>query len=383
MVEIGYKSFTGCTALKGVFIPASMVEMDIWDIFCDWWAFEGCNSLARIDVHPDNPVFASEDGVLLNKEKTEIIKCPNGRQGGYLIPDSVIDIGRHPFSYIDGLTSLSVSQNHPKYSSIDGVLFNKDQTALERCPQGRQGDYVIPESVVAMHTPFEGCTALTSIFIPASVVEIGFVNEITLAFNPEEARRKEEYVFCSCGGLTAITVDQNNPLYASIDGVLFNKDKTELIVYPKGRQGGYVIPKSVVKIRGRAFRWCTGLTSVTIPESVTEIGEEAFYGCIGLVSIAIPDSVTKMGTSIFWDCTALTSITLPNTITEIAHCLFKGCTGLASIFIPASVKEIRTRSHVANVDDLLDFYKCPAFITVHRDNPIYTSKDGKMMFKKN
>jgi hypothetical protein len=82
-----------------------------------------------------------------------------------------------------------------------------------------------------------------------------------------------------CSGLTDYIVHPDNPVFASLDGVLFNKDKTVLILCPEARQGDYVVPASVTKIEERAFYVCAGLTSVTVPASVVEIGEEAFCGC--------------------------------------------------------------------------------------------------------
>ena len=275
VVEIGYRAFSGCIGLTAVVIPASVTEIDTADIFFDFWTFAACDNLVSISVHPDNPVYASEDGVLLNKEKTAIIKCPNGRQGDYVIPDSVTDLGRIPFSYCTRLTSLMVSENHPEYSSEAGILFNKDKTELVCCPEGRQGDCVVPDSVVRfdLHA-FSGCTGLTSIFIPASVVDFGTaaMDELRHPY----AITKEERAFWYCTGLTSITVAQDHPLYASENGVMFNKDKTELILYPKGRQGDYVIPDSVVKVRKCAFRNCVGLTSLIISALEVEIDENAF-----------------------------------------------------------------------------------------------------------
>jgi len=140
IVEIAGYAFRGCIGLISIAFPASLVTMDTWDIFYDWWPFRECDGLTRIDVHPDNPVYTSDDGVLLNKEKTKIIKCPNGRQDEYIIPDTVTDIGRFTFSFCKELTAIAVSENHPQYSSIDGVLFSKDKTFLYCCPKGRQGD---------------------------------------------------------------------------------------------------------------------------------------------------------------------------------------------------------------------------------------------------
>ena len=194
--------------------------------------------------------------------------------------------------------------------------------------------------------------------------------------------------------IASITVRPNNHFFASEDGILFNKSKTELVLCPSGRKGDYIIPNSVLKIGTGAFWGCADLTSVTIPNSVTEIEFHAFEHCSGLTSITIPDTVMEISIGAFTGCSGLTNITIPDSVTEIrghafGHCkglatitipnsvkkieffAFFGCTALASVFIPASLVEIGKQA----------FDKCPAFFAVHPDNPAYKSENGKLIKK--
>ena len=149
---------------------------------------------------------------------------------------------------------------------------------------------------------FSSCNSLTSITIPDSVTSI------------------RDSAFYSCDLLTSITVGNGNLNYSSENGVLFNKDKTELIQYPAGKTDtAYTIPSSVTRIGDYAFSSCNSLTSITIPDSVTSIGDSAFYSCDSLTSIVIPDSVTSMGDSAFSDCDALTSVIIPKSVTTIGY----------------------------------------------------------------
>ncbi|MDR2476291.1 MAG: leucine-rich repeat domain-containing protein, partial [Treponema sp.] len=107
---------------------------------------------------------------------------------------------------------------------------------------------------------FDKLTTLTSLTIPASVALIA------------ESVDKAEDAFDGATGLTSITVDEANSVYSSADGVLFNKAKTRLFLYPEGKSGGYVIPSSVTDIVYCAFEDCAKLTDITIPDSVTSIG---------------------------------------------------------------------------------------------------------------
>ena len=96
-------------------------------------------------------------------------------------------------------------------------------------------------------------------------------------------------LFFRCEDLTSITVDSENRAYASVDGVLYDKDITELIKCPEGKTS-VEIPGSVTTIRNEAFDNCSNLTSIKIPESVTDIGYAAFYNCIILLSISVHDA---------------------------------------------------------------------------------------------
>ncbi|SFW26109.1 Leucine rich repeat-containing protein, partial [Prevotellaceae bacterium HUN156] len=91
------------------------------------------------------------------------------------------------------------------------------------------------------------------------------------------------------------------------------------------------IQYSVTSIGESAFKYCSGLTSVTIGNSVTSIGYSAFYGCSGLTSVTIPNSVTSIGDSAFRGCSGLTSVIIPNSVTSIGDRAFSGCSGLTSV----------------------------------------------------
>jgi len=154
---------------------------------------------------------------------------------------------------------------------------------------------------------FESCIRLTSITIPNSVTSIG------------------KWAFGACTGLFEITVDSGNEFYASVDGVLYNKNLTNIIQYPGGKTGAFSVPNSVTAIESGAFGSCLYLTGITIPNSVTSIESYTFWGCAGLTSINIPNSVTSIGDYAFHGCQDLTSITIPNSVTSIGEWAFQYC----------------------------------------------------------
>ena len=135
-----------------------------------------------------------------------------------------------------------------------------------------------------------------------------------------------------------------------IDGIYYNLitkgNAAEVTINPDKYTGSMVIPASVTyegveysvtSIGSIAFRYCSGLTSVTIPNSVTIIGGDAFYDCSSLTSVTIPNSVTSIGSETFSGCSGLTSVTIPNSVTSIGGSAFYGCSGLTSVTIPNSV----------------------------------------------
>jgi len=169
---------------------------------------------------------------------------------------------------------------------------------------------------------FAGCSNITSITIPNSVINI------------------EDQSFAGCTSLATINVDTNNTNYSSEHGVLYNKNKTTLVAYPGGKTGAFTIPDNVTSIGEWAFSNCTNLTNITIPDNVTNIGEWAFGFCSGLTSVTIKNGVTRIEGWAFFGCSGLTNIIIPDSVTSIGDQAFRNCTSLASITIPDSVTSI-------------------------------------------
>lgn len=161
---------------------------------------------------------------------------------------------------------------------------------------------------------------ITSVTIPATVTNI------------------ENNAFYGCWLLKKFTVDENNPVYSSQDGIIYNKDKTEFIIVPFALENAVTIPDGITEIPARAFdEGCEKLPSITLHENITAIGDYAFYSCESLTEIVIPDKVTTIGECAFQYCRGLKKVILPANCESIGKQAFDGLTDLTEIVIPESV----------------------------------------------
>jgi len=260
-----------------------------------------------------------------------------------------------------GVVGFCFAQNVP--AGLEYEIVNGKSVTITGYT-GNASSLVIPDRIgglpvtVIGHTAFWGRGSLTSVTIPESVNSIG------------------NGAFWGCTSLTSIAVDSRNSAYASVEGVLFDKNIRTLIQYPIAKSGTtYIVPSSVASIGNEAFAGCGSLTSVTIPESVNSIGTGAFSGCKSLASIAVdsknpayvsvdgvlfdknirtliqypsaksgttyivPSSVNSIGIAAFAG-TSLTSVTIPESVNSIGNAAFSGCTSLTSVTIPQGVASI-------------------------------------------
>jgi len=251
------------------------------------------------------------------------------------LPASISEIGYGVFSSCKNLTSIIIAEANLHYTSDDGVLYSKDKSTLHSYLSGRKGNFSIPDVVrIIEQSAFSGCTGLTSVTIPNTIQSIrneaffGCQSLVDVTI-PASVQEIGDPVFSACRNLTNIYVSDNNPNYSSIDGILFNKEKTTLINYPAGRSGHYAVPYPVSEI-GRSFYGCN-VTSVSFPNTITEIGMNAFRFCNDLTFITIPSSVTTIGYEAFGSCDKLNTMTVdwPIPLENISEYAFLGGVDIA------------------------------------------------------
>ena len=240
-----------------------------------------------------------------------------------VINSGVTTIGNYAFDACYGLKSVTIPT---------GVL-SIGESAFSVC--SRLPNITLPDSVITVgKDAFHGCGSLTSVTIPDSVANIN------------------EGAFSRCERLITINVNLNNPMYSSIDGVLFNKSQSVLLTYPCGKEDTvYNIPNSVTTIGYGAFYECTKLTSVTIPASVDVIAENAFNGCYDLTNLTIPDGVMTIGEMAFANCQSLVNMTIPSSVTIIGDGAFFQCS-VTNIILSSNITAIGNEVF-KNCDELL------------------------------
>lgn len=266
------------------------------------------------------------------------------------IPSTVISINNDAFYKCLSLTAIDVNAQNSYYKSVDGVLFRTNSTSvyLFCYPAGKKDKtYSIPDDTdYIQYNAFYYNPHITAVVLPDKLNDVS--GGLAMTFNTTDRQ------FEGCFSLEAINVSENNPYYTSVDGVLFNKDKTTIVSYPKGKKGDY-----------------------TIPDSVTVIGGSSFCDSIYLTDVAIPNSVTYIGFYAFQNCDSLTTVTIPNSV-EIIDDAFSFCDSLTTIEIPDSVILMESV-----IDGCVGFFGCPSLtdINVSDGNQRFYSINGVLYRK--
>jgi hypothetical protein len=316
--SIGDSSFYQCFRMTNLTIGANLTNIGSY-------SFTGCTGLLTIDVNSNNLAYYSSSGVLFDLTQSKLLLFPPGVGGGYTIPNTTKSIGFQAFLQCSGLTNIDIPNG----------ITNIEDEAFDQC--GALNSVHIPDSVRAIgNDAFNSCYGLTSADIGNGVALLGanvFMNCFSLTsvtIGSNLTALPVSWVN-GCVNLTAITVDPLNPAYSSLEGVLFNKDQTALILCPPRKAGTYDIPTTVTGIGIAAFGYCTNLTNVTIPDSVTNIANSAFYSCANLTSITIPGNVAAIGGAAFSLCSSLTNVIVGTNVSYLGGDVFSQCFSLTAV----------------------------------------------------
>ncbi len=253
-------------------------------------------NIREVNVHADNTVYASVDGVLYNKTKTELISYPEYKAGeSFTIPEGVVSINNIAFihaKYLSKLTlaatvgeidfeytriyylsEISVAAGSSTYTAYDGVLYSADGKTLVFCPPKKAGVLTVKNGTEEIdEDAFEYCEEITELNLPASLVETNLaMREMT--------------------ALTKITVAEGSVTYSSHDGILYSADGKTLIFCPANKGGVITVKEGTEIIDGYSF-WNSKVTQLNLPNSLRSVAH-AFGGCVNLHTLTLPDSVTN------------------------------------------------------------------------------------------
>ena len=287
VTEIGPWAFCFCEKLTEVMIPEGVAKIREW-------AFNGCSGITSLTL--PNTVTVLENhwmygtGIRTLELPESIIEIGdltfefNSDLTEVMIPDSVTRIGNGAFLEC-GLTSVR----------IPGSVSTIGEDAFGEC--GELREVILCDGVSTICAgAFAGCINLTSICLPKSVSQINNMGS-------EGADATGSGTFAYCEKLTEILADENNPMYRSVDGVLYSKDGTELAAYPGGRTGAFTIPDGVTRIGVLAFEGCL-LNSVQFPPQLSSIENDAFRYSRSLSEITFTGPAPAMGETCFLSVTA-------------------------------------------------------------------------------
>ncbi|MBR5979062.1 MAG: leucine-rich repeat domain-containing protein [Verrucomicrobia bacterium] len=261
--------------------------------------------------------------------------------------------------------------NGKTVTGIDYYFWGNDKNNITSCQLPENLKYIgfglfnrctnlakiqIPDSVETIGArAFSGCEKLTELHIPNGVKIIGHeviascknIKTINIPAGVEDIYGgvyNESFwmnAFAWSDGLEEITVDEENPFYRAIDGVLFNKEGTTLLQYPCGRPGAeYVIPEGITKLAWASFLETIYLETVRFPSSLETINEYSFFKCSSLTSIDIPDTVQTIDSVAFAHCSNLKQVIVGTGVTSLKTYAFVSCPALESVYFKGNCPEI-------------------------------------------
>lgn len=369
LTSIGGYAFCVCSALTEITIPASVTAIG-------YNAFLLCEALEKINVNVNNKYYSDDSGVLFNKDKTLLIRCPI-KVESLDIPAVTTAIGHGAFSNCSNISEIRLPDSVNSIAA--GAFYNCSSLKNIEIPEGvdaiKESTFAkcillekvtIPSSVVSIGqgaflncallkefefpeglktiecNAFQDCYSIEEISLPAGLTTIeeaaffgcASLKDIKI---PASVESIGDNVFCQCISLEKINVDKNNKNYSESSGVLFNHDKTLLIHCP-AKVAAFDIPAGVKVISASAFEDCSLIEKINLPDSVENIGCYAFKNCTSLKKVTVPDKVTSIESCTFLKCSSLEEITIPAGVTFIGENAFEKCSSLKKISLPSALK---------------------------------------------
>ena len=379
VTRIGVRAFAECDSLTDIVLPVSVYNIDAR-------AFAGCGLLRKITIYNSEcEIYGSSDTI--SSGATIICRSDSTAQEYAEYYNRDFEIIGHNFDVI--ITDPSCyAEGYTTYVCKDCGYSYKDDFVAARCVYDDNdfdgicdicGSFSVLESGTCGNLTwilynYTGTLVISGVgempdfdnvsfpapwgsayYVKAVRIEEGITNISKDAFAdcysletvviPDSVTSIDCTAFSLCADFRNIIINENNPNYCLVNGVLYDKDKTTLICYPRGKtEKSFVVPDGITSIGTSAFYCCANLVSIEIPNSVTSIGMSAFYACSKLESIDISDNVISIGMSTFSYCAKLESIDISASVRSIGAYAFYGCQSLKSITIFNPECEINSSS---------------------------------------
>ncbi|MDE5593305.1 MAG: leucine-rich repeat domain-containing protein, partial [Clostridiales bacterium] len=327
IVKIGKHAFSNCRKITKVIIPNWVSHIEDEAFIGYRVRLEGATSDTVLWGCSEllNVTFKGGDGVAADlvigknafgsKTETTSYYCGKLNTIEFEKDSGVTEIGEYSFARCP-ITKIILPASLSEVK--EGAFYGCAQLqTVEYAPNGQ--DISIGDEA------FANCTAFTTVKLPANITSFS------------------GGVFAGCNNLTTVEVDPKNNVLTSVDGVLFTKDKTEILFYPFGKEGNYQIPSTVTKISGGAFSGKANVTEITIGKNVTYIGPGAFRNCVNLETVTFEAGGTAelvIGDGAFAACGNLITFKLPDRVKNIPDRMLLKAVKLDKIYIPSGVESI-------------------------------------------
>jgi hypothetical protein len=273
---VGNYIFGGNRTMKSITIPAGVTFIEQY-AFVDWRP-------EAIHVHEGNQHYSSEDGVLFDKKKRNLIRYPiDKKDKSYTVPKGVKILKERCFwgcefenlILPDGLTKIEVEAVHECHS-LKSIIIPKSVKFIgfnAFCNCRSLTSVILPTNKTKIDMrAFYNCYEIKSLEIPEGIKSIGsdvFTLRDLKSVTVPASVTNLDYSAFSCPNLEEFVVDKDNPNYFSDGGILFDRRSNNIISYPAGRKtADYVIPEGTAEIKDSMFTECKYLESITLPESV-------------------------------------------------------------------------------------------------------------------
>ncbi len=266
------------------------------------------------------------------------------------IPKTVQAVSPSIFWECTNLVAITVDPENPHFVSHDGVLYNRDQTVLVRCPPGWSGHFTVPRGVVEICGGAFASSGLTGISLGSEVVRLGghafaYCGRLRVVELPEKVRFLENGTFMACSNLSQITLPRGltNFMYC----VFWRCHALREVVIPEGVQ---VIPMA-------AFAHCGSLTNIVLPAGLREIGGNAFSDCTNLLAITIPGQVETIGAAAFAHCENLERVVVGAKVNMIRDLAFARNPRLKAVYFHGNAPSVGTNDIFKSSGQAAVFYR--------------------------